>query len=143
MSSLLLFALLALGLVDSGSFSVKASYIGVPIGGAILGAGWAISGFCPGTGVVAAGTGRKDALFFILGGLLGAFAFMLIYGALTSTFLFLPLGGKATLAETGVEKYTALIPSVPAIAVAGGIAVLFIFLAWILTDRHGDVADSK
>ena len=138
-SSLLLFVLfvlLALGVIDPGHLSVKASYIGVPLGGAILGAGWAISGFCPGTGVVAAGAGRKDALLFILGGLLGAFFFMLIYGILESTALFSSLGGKATLAETGVEKYTTLVPTVPALVVAGGIAVLFIVFAWALPERR-------
>jgi len=143
LSSLLLFALLAMGVIDNGNLSVKASYIGVPLGGAILGAGWAISGFCPGTGVVAAGAGRKDALFFILGGLVGAWVFMLIYGSLKSTFLFSALGGKATLAETGAEKYTTLVPSIPALAVAGGIAVLFILLAWILPERHEEIVEPK
>ena len=143
LSSLLLFALLALGVLDNGNLSVKASYIGVPLGGAILGAGWAISGFCPGTGVVAAGAGRKDALLFILGGLTGTLAFMLMYGSLKSTFLFSTLGGKATLAETGVEKYTTLIPSLPALAVAGGIAVLFVLLAWILPECQKETVDPK
>ncbi len=143
LSSLLLFSLLALGVIDNGHFSVKASYVGVPLGGAILGAGWAISGFCPGTGVVAAGAGRKDALFFILGGLAGALAFMLIYGSLKSTFLFSPLGGKATLAETGVEKYTTLVSSIPALAVAGSIAVLFILLAWILPEHQEKPVEPK
>lgn len=143
LSSLVLFILLALGVIDNGNLSVKSSYIGVPLGGAILGAGWAISGFCPGTGVVAAGAGRKDALFFILGGLVGAFAFMLIYGTLKSTVLFSALGGKATLAETGVEKFTPLILSVPALVVAGGIAIFFIFLAWVLPTPREETVDTK
>ena len=143
LSSLFLFILLATGLIDNGTLSVKSSYIGVPLGGAILGAGWAISGFCPGTGLVAAGAGRKDALFFILGGLVGAFFFMLIYGVLESTVLFSPLGGKATLAETGVEKYTTLIPAVPALGVAGSIAVLFIVFAWVLPERRIELLNGE
>ena len=71
-------------------------------GGLVLGAGWALSGFCPGTGVVAAGTGRFDALSFIAGGLAGAGLFMLNYESLKGTALFDKLfGGKVTLAETG------------------------------------------
>ena len=135
LSSLFLFAMMALGIVDNSNLSVKTAYIGVIIGGAIMGSGWAIAGFCPGTGIVAAGAGRKDALFFILGGLTGAFIFTLVYGLLESTFIFDKIGGgKATLAATNSEKYTTLISSIPAIVVAGGIAIVFIFIAWKLPE---------
>ena len=136
LSSLLLFTLMALGIVDNSNFSVKTAYIGVIIGGAIMGTGWAIAGFCPGTGIVAAGAGRKDALFFILGGLVGAFIFTLAYGLLKSTFIFNKIaGGKATLAATNPEKYITLISSIPSVAVAGGIAIVLIVIAWKLPEN--------
>ncbi len=136
LSSLLLFILMALGIMDNSNLSVKTAYIGVIIGGAIMGTGWAITGFCPGTGVAAAGAGRKDALSFIIGGLVGAFIFTLAYGSLKSTFIFDKIaGGKATLAATNPEKYITLIASVPSVVVAGGIAVVFIFIAWKLPDK--------
>lgn len=136
LSSLLLFTLMALGIMDNSNLSVKTAYIGVIIGGAIMGTGWAIAGFCPGTGIVAAGAGRKDALSFILGGLVGAFIFTLAYGSLKSTFMFDKIGGgKATLAATNPEKYITLIASIPSVAVAGGIAIVFIFIAWKLPDK--------
>ena len=136
LSSLLLFILMALGIMDNSNLSVKTAYIGVIIGGAIMGAGWAITGFCPGTGIAAAGAGRKDALSFILGGLVGAFIFTLAYGSLKSTFMFDKIGGgKATLAATNPEKYITLIASIPSVVVAGGIAVVFIFIAWKLPDK--------
>jgi len=78
-ASVLMFGGQMLGLVDVGHMSVKTAYVGVFIGGLLLGAGWAASGYCPGTGVCAAATGRKDALFFIAGGLLGAAAYMVTY----------------------------------------------------------------
>lgn len=131
-SSLALFGLLAVGLVDAGHLSVKSSYVGVIAGGAIFGLGWTIAGYCPGTGVVAAGAGRKDALFFILGGLLGALIFTLIYASLKSTFLFDSLSGKTTLVTTGNAKFAALLPSMPALVVAGGIAIIFMVIAWKL-----------
>jgi len=132
-SSLLLFILLALGIANSSHLSVKSAYIGVIIGGALLGMGWAMAGFCPGTGVVAAGAGRRDAMVFVIGGLIGAFIFTLIYGSIKSTFLFNKIaGGEASLAATGIEKYNTLIPGIPAVFIAGGIAVVFIIIAVIL-----------
>lgn len=135
-SSLGLFGMMAAGIIDPSHLSVKSSYIGVIVGGLLLGAGWAISGFCPGTGVVAAGSGRKDALFFILGGLAGAFLFTLSYASLKATFLFNKLGGKITLVATGNEKFASLFPSVPAITVAGAIAVAFIAVAIVLPVKN-------
>ncbi|MEN8198767.1 MAG: DUF6691 family protein [Thermodesulfobacteriota bacterium] len=132
LSSLGLFGLISAGIIDPGHLSVKSSYTGVIAGGVLLGMGWALSGFCPGTGVVAAGSGRRDALVFILGGLAGAFLFTLSYASLKGTFLFNKLGGKVTLAATGNEKFAALFPAISPLALAGGIALLFITIGLIL-----------
>jgi len=137
LSSLLLFLLMTVGLFDASHISIKTAYLGVIIGGGILGIGWAISGFCPGTGVVAAGALRKDALFFILGGLAGAFLYTLIFGYIKSGFLFDKIGGgKATLANTGIEKYIALIPTVSPLVVAGSIGILLLIVAKLLPDER-------
>jgi uncharacterized membrane protein YedE/YeeE len=45
------------------------------VGGLVLGFGFVIGGYCPGTSLVAAVTGRIDGLVFILGVLAGVFAF--------------------------------------------------------------------
>ncbi len=135
-SSLILSILHNIEVINSGNLSIKASYTGVIIGGALLGLGWAVAGFCPGTGVVAAGAGRKDALFFILGGLLGAFIFTLLYASLKTTFLFADLGGKMAVATTDNDKFTALLPSMPGIVTAGGIAVIFIIIACMLPGKQ-------
>lgn len=132
-SSLLLFILLALNVIDAGHLSVKPAYIGVIVGGAILGVGFAIGGYCPGTSIVAAGRGRKDALFFIVGGLLGAFVYMLVYGAIENTALFTQIsGGAIGLAQTNPEKYESFFGNIPALAVAGPIAIIFMAIAFIL-----------
>jgi len=44
-------------------------------GGAIMGLGFILGGYCPGTGVCAAAIGKVDALFFLGGGLLGVLLF--------------------------------------------------------------------
>jgi hypothetical protein len=45
------------------------------VGGVIMGLGFVVGGFCPGTSVCAAAIGKKDAMLFVLGSLLGVFAF--------------------------------------------------------------------
>jgi hypothetical protein len=49
------------------------------VGGVIMGAGFIMGGFCPGTGVCALGLGTIDALCSVLGGLTGAFLFAETY----------------------------------------------------------------
>lgn len=70
-------------LLDLGglaNMSIKPAYLwGVAIGGGIFGVGWAISGYCPGTCVVGTSEGKKDALFTLLGALVGAFVFSLVF----------------------------------------------------------------
>ncbi len=136
LSNLLLFVGLQLGFVDANHLSVKSAYVGVAVGGGILGLGWAMAGFCPGTAVVAAGAGRKDALSFIAGGLLGAFAFTFLYDSIKDSVLFNPLGGEVTLALTGSEKYGALLTNVSPLLVAGGVGVTFIVIAFLLPSKR-------
>lgn len=52
------------------------------LGGALLGAGLAIGGYCPGTSVVALFSGRLDALLFMLGVVIGTFIFAVSYDSL-------------------------------------------------------------
>jgi len=48
-------------------------------GGVLMGAGFIVGGFCPGTSICAASIGKIDALFFILGIYLGVNLFNEIY----------------------------------------------------------------
>ena len=108
--SILMFGGQIMGLVDVGHMSVKAAYAGVFIGGLLLGAGWAMSGFCPGTGVCAAASGRIDALFFIAGGLLGAAAYMLSYPMWKASGLLEDIaGGKVTLGTVPGSGYDGIL----------------------------------
>lgn len=104
--SVLMFGGQMLGLVDVGHMSVKSAYAGVFIGGLLLGAGWAASGYCPGTGLGAAASGRKDAWFFIAGGLVGAAAYMLSYPMWKASGLL--SGEKLTLGAVPGAGYDAL-----------------------------------
>ncbi len=135
--SVLMFAGQMIGLVDVGHMSVKAAYVGVFVGGLMLGASWAASGFCPGTGVCAAASGRKDALFFIAGGLLGAAAYMVTYPAWkASGMLDDVMGGKTTLGTVPGSKFDGLTAmSGDIIGILMGLA--FIVIAFVLPERIG------
>ena len=135
LSSAGLFILLAMGIVDSSHMGVKASYVGVIVGGGLLGLGWAVSGFCPGTSLVAVGAGRKDALAFLVGGLAGAFIYMLAFEYIKSTALLYSLGGKVSLASTGNDAFPVLLSQAPSLLVAGAVACVFIIVAWKLPDN--------
>jgi uncharacterized membrane protein YedE/YeeE len=45
------------------------------VGGIIMGAGFVMGGFCPGTGICAIGIGKIDAFVYLIGGFVGAFLF--------------------------------------------------------------------
>lgn len=82
------------------NFDIKPLFIGgVLLGGLIFGVGFALGGYCPGTCVVGAAEGRKDALFAIAGGITGALAFTLAYAALEPSLVKNWNFGKVTLAS--------------------------------------------
>lgn len=143
LASIALFTCLAIGLVDPSHLSIKTSYIGVIVGGGLLGIGFAIAGYCPGTGLAAFATGRKDALVFVIGGLVGAFFYTLLYQWLVDhTPLFTPIaGGDVALVQTGNAKYQSLINFTDDSVLGIGVGVVFVILAIalpqkIITNKH-------
>ncbi len=65
-----------LGLMDMSIVYINEYYVkSAIVGGVIMGAGFIIGGFCPGTSVTAASIGKIDAMYFVLGGLIGIFIF--------------------------------------------------------------------
>lgn len=132
----LLFGGLMLGLLNSGHMGVKEAYIGVIVGGVLLGAGFAIAGYCPGTGLTAAATGRKDVLWFVLGGLVGAAAYMLSFAAVEATGLLAPIaGGKSTLGTISGTSYPALWSDLPGEWLGLALAVVLGAVAFLLPMR--------
>jgi hypothetical protein len=69
-----------LGFLNLNQVYVNEFYVwAAVIGGIIMGAGFIMGGFCPGTGLCAMSIGKIDAALFILGGLGGAFLFAATY----------------------------------------------------------------
>ncbi len=140
--SVLMFGGQMAGIVDVGHMSVKTAYIGVFVGGALLGLGWAVSGYCPGTGVAAAATGRKDALFFIAGGLLGAAAYMATYPTMKAIGLMEKIGGgKVTLGTVPGAKYDGL-TAIPGDFLGILLGAIIIMVAFTLPDSLNHKADA-
>jgi rhodanese-related sulfurtransferase len=72
----LIFLSSAIGLLDYNLVWVPPTYLwpGI-VGGLIMGVGFIVGGFCPGTSLVAMATGKIDGIFFVLGVLSGIFLF--------------------------------------------------------------------
>lgn len=65
-----------LGLLDMDVVYINPTFLQSAIlGGVIMGFGFVIGGFCPGTGICGAAVGRIDGIVFVLGGLFGIFLF--------------------------------------------------------------------
>lgn len=56
-------------------------------GGVLIGAGFALGGYCPGTSLVGLGSGRVDALVFFAGMVAGTVVFALVFDPLTGFYL--------------------------------------------------------
>ncbi len=133
--SILMFGGQMLGLVDVGHMSVKSAYVGVFVGGLLLGTGWAVSGYCPGTGLAGAAGGRRDALYFIAGGLLGAAAYMVTYPAIKATFLMDKIGGgKVTIGTVPGAKYDGL-TNLPGDVLGIVLGLIFVIVAFTLPEH--------
>ncbi len=76
------------GMLDMNQVFINHYYVYASIvGGVIMGAGFVMGGFCPGTGISALSIGKIDALFYLLGGTFGAFLFGEFYPSLEKLFL--------------------------------------------------------
>ena len=113
--------LYALGLVK---LSIKATILGgVVVGGLLFGLGWGMLGYCPGTSLGALGEGRWDAIWGIMGMLVGAGLFAEMYPLLKATVLTWGNYGKLTIPQVlGVNHWLVVIPVAAAAAA---------FLVWL------------
>jgi len=69
------FGLLNLKLVFVNPFYMNSAILG----GIIMGAGFIMGGYCPGTGICALSIGKVDAMIFVAGGFFGAYLFAETY----------------------------------------------------------------
>jgi hypothetical protein len=68
------------GWVDFGQLYIHPTYLmSAIIGGVIMGAGFSLGGYCPGTSYCAVAIGKLDALVYSIGLFLGIYLFTFIY----------------------------------------------------------------
>jgi len=88
------------------------------VGGLILGVGFVIGGYCPGTSVAATATGRLDGLLYVLGIFAGMVAFAELY-PLMKGFYLSGAGTGMTLPGTFGLPYGVVVFAVVLMAVGG------------------------
>lgn len=78
-----LVVLRAVGWLDFEAVYVNPTNLGPQVvGGLIFGAGFVVGGYCPGTCIVAAATGKVDALVFLGGAMFGILGYSAAYPAI-------------------------------------------------------------
>jgi hypothetical protein len=100
-----------LGWLQADTLKVPTTFFwAMATGGALLGAGLALGGYCPGTAVAGFFSGRVDALLFMLGMVIGAFLFAGTFDALQGLYTAAQGVDKQTLAQLlGLPVWVVLI----------------------------------
>jgi len=125
------------GFIDLSLIYLTPTYL-IPqiVGGLILGVGFVVGGYCPGTSVVSAGTGRIDGMVYLAGVVVGLIGYAEIYPLIAdwthSTAL-----GQITLPEFFGLPYGLVVAGVIVMAVVGFVA------AELAERRFGGVAPVK
>jgi hypothetical protein len=101
------------------------------VGGALVGAGFAVGGYCPGTSVAGLCSGRLDALVFVVGVVLGTIGFAAFYGAALKS---LKAAWLIAEGDTFTDAYA--VPEIVALGLlALALVAVFYFGSWF--ERRG------
>ncbi|MBF0431831.1 MAG: YeeE/YedE family protein [Fibrobacteria bacterium] len=104
-------------------------------GGLIMGAGFIIGGFCPGTSVCAAAIGKVDGMLFVLGSLIGVLIFTEAYPLLEPLFLSGNFGNVLINESLGLSKLTF---GIILVAIAVGAFMVVGFIQKLVTGQNPD-----
>lgn len=108
-----------LGVLDLSLVYRTPTYLAPQIvGGLLLGVGFVVGGYCPGTSVVAMATGRIDGLVVVLGLVAGMFVFGEIFPAIETFYTSTALGEQTLPGVLGLP-YGVVLLAVVLMAVGG------------------------
>jgi uncharacterized membrane protein YedE/YeeE len=117
--------------VGWANMKIKDLYLpGMVVAGLIFGVGFAVTGYCPGTALVAAAEGKPDAWVTIIGGLLGALVFAFMFPDLEASLASFGQYGPVTV--HGSFRIEGLLLAVP-------LGMLFLWVAVKLPARGGSL----
>jgi hypothetical protein len=109
----------------------QAVMMGSAVGGALVGAGFAIGGYCPGTSLAGLASGRVDALVFMVGLLVGTATFAGLFGPAIGTMMAM---GSIIEGDTFTEAYGVAEPVVLAVL---GLFLVAVFYLGSWFERRG------
>ncbi len=114
------------GLLDISLIYVNPTFLkSAIVGGIVMGVGFIIGGFCPGTSLCASAIGKLDGITFVLGSFLGIYFFMEIYPLISEMYFEGALGAVTMPEMLGMSQFSfALLLS----AMAVGIFVLVSYI---------------
>jgi hypothetical protein len=108
-----------IGVLDLSLVYLTPTYLGPQlVGGLVLGAGFVVAGYCPGTCLAAAATGRLDGLSAIAGVLFGTFVFAEAY-PLAKPFMHSTSMGPQTIPGYFHLPYGLVVFAVVLVAIGG------------------------
>lgn len=118
------------GVIQAENLFVPPAFLGAAaLGGALVGIGFAVGGYCPGTSVVGFVSGRLDAGIFLIGLLIGTW----IFAGLFDQTEFLTTMGEYVKAETLPEAFNASDLTINIVMILAAIGV---FLLGSYMEKH-------
>ncbi len=127
MLGLLFFSLF--GWIDLSLIYVNPTFLWSAIGGGvIMGAGFIIGGFCPGTSVCAAAIGKIDAMVFIGGIFLGIFFFAEGYPLIKDFYM------AGSFGPIKISDF---------FGISGGVMAFLVIIAALVMFKLGELAEKK
>lgn len=126
-----------LGWIDMSIVYVNPTYLwSAIIGGVIMGFGFILGGFCPGTSIVGAVIGKIDAIVFIVGMFIGIFIFGHFYSTFEPIYTGYYLGNPFVYESLGISKdWFAFM--------LGTVALIAFMVTKVIQDRINKVDVSK
>jgi rhodanese-related sulfurtransferase len=102
-----------LGWLDAGVIFVNPTFLySALVGGLIMGVGFVVGGYCPGTSLCGLSVGRLDALAFTVGSVIGVFGFGEAFSRVRELYLAGSMGDLTVPAAFGVSPGLVLVVTI-------------------------------